>query len=203
MLTNVVVIAHANRPAFLVSVWPFQTLNLEATFENMKSLERFRGHFYNWYATQDCRPLHPKYISTVDSGNLAGHLIVVAHACRELAKAPLDAAKRLGGVRDAFDLACEALDVLRPVLRTRSANANRLKASLDAMRDAFERNPTTAAELACIWGVDTATPEPITARTEQASPSLISAREPPSWLGLAGRASYSPITPESGCGSDS
>ena len=43
----------------------------------MSRLERFRGHFYNWYDTLDLRPLDPKYISSVDSGNLAGHLIVL------------------------------------------------------------------------------------------------------------------------------
>ena len=51
---------------------------LEATLQTMGGLERFRGHFYNWYDTLDLRPLDPKYISSVDSGNLAGHLI----ACR-------------------------------------------------------------------------------------------------------------------------
>src|SRR5688572_6048180 len=48
---------------------------LEATLGTMNGLERFRGHFYNWYDTQDLRALDPKYISSVDSGNLAGHLI--------------------------------------------------------------------------------------------------------------------------------
>ena len=47
-------------------------------------LERFRGHFYNWYETRDLHPLEPKYISSVDSGNLAGHLIALANACREI-----------------------------------------------------------------------------------------------------------------------
>jgi len=41
---------------------------LEATLETMSRLERFRGHFYNWYDTQDLRPLDPKYVSSVDSG---------------------------------------------------------------------------------------------------------------------------------------
>ena len=45
--------------------------------------QRFRGHFYNWYDTSDLRPLDPPYVSTVDSGNLAGHLITLANACRE------------------------------------------------------------------------------------------------------------------------
>src|SRR6478735_5095163 len=40
-------------------------------------MERFRGHFYNWYDTVSLQPLHPRYISTVDSGNLAGHLLTL------------------------------------------------------------------------------------------------------------------------------
>ncbi len=54
---------------------------LEATLATMARLRRFRGHFYNWYDTADLRPLEPPYVSTVDSGNLAGHLIALANAC--------------------------------------------------------------------------------------------------------------------------
>ncbi len=43
----------------------------------MEALERHRGHFYNWYDTQSLKPLLPIYISTVDSGNLAGHLLTL------------------------------------------------------------------------------------------------------------------------------
>ena len=63
---------------------------LEATLESMNALERFRGHFYNWYDTLDLRPLDPKYISSVDSGNLAGHLIALWNACGEMARRPID-----------------------------------------------------------------------------------------------------------------
>jgi cyclic beta-1,2-glucan synthetase len=38
----------------------------------MDRLQRYRGHFYNWYDTRTLEPLRPIYISTVDSGNLAG-----------------------------------------------------------------------------------------------------------------------------------
>ncbi|HXN07529.1 MAG TPA: hypothetical protein VN944_10765, partial [Nitrospiria bacterium] len=48
---------------------------VEATLETMQKLERFRGHFYNWYDTQNLRSLEPRYISSVDSGNLAGDLL--------------------------------------------------------------------------------------------------------------------------------
>ena len=46
-------------------------------FHTMEALERHRGHFYNWYDTQSLKPLLPTYISTVDSGNLAGHLLTL------------------------------------------------------------------------------------------------------------------------------
>ena len=46
-------------------------------FHTMEALERDRGHFYNWYDTQSLKPLTPKYISTVDSGNLAAHLLTL------------------------------------------------------------------------------------------------------------------------------
>jgi len=45
--------------------------------ETMEAMEKFRGHFFNWYDTQTLKPLHPPYISSVDSGNLAGYLMVL------------------------------------------------------------------------------------------------------------------------------
>ncbi|MDR3454503.1 MAG: glucoamylase family protein [Rhodoferax sp.] len=63
---------------------------LEATLTTLGTLQRHRGHFLNWYDTQTCAPLLPMYVSTVDSGNLSGHLLAVAQACLELARAPHD-----------------------------------------------------------------------------------------------------------------
>ena len=71
----------------------------------MSGLQRFRGHFYNWYDTRDLRPLDPRYVSTVDSGNLAGHLIALANACREWRGRPVAAQQRLDGVADALEIA--------------------------------------------------------------------------------------------------
>src|SRR5207253_8150261 len=50
-------------------------------------LDRHRGHFFNWYALDDLRVLEPPYVSAVDSGNLAGHLLALATAL-EAADAP-------------------------------------------------------------------------------------------------------------------
>ena len=66
---------------------------LQATYGTLKKLPRYRGHFYNWYDTQTLAPLQPMYVSTVDSGNLSGHLLAVAQACLELARAPHDASR--------------------------------------------------------------------------------------------------------------
>src|SRR6185503_8574333 len=53
------------------------TESLERTFETLGKLQRYRGHFYNWYDLHDLRVLEPAYVSTVDSGNLAGHLMAL------------------------------------------------------------------------------------------------------------------------------
>jgi cellobiose phosphorylase len=54
---------------------------LERILQALERMQRFRGHFYNWYDLYDLRVLEPAYISTVDSGNLAGHLIALRQAC--------------------------------------------------------------------------------------------------------------------------
>ena len=63
---------------------------LEATLATLAELPRHRGHFLNWYDTERKAALLPMYVSTVDSGNLSGHLLAVAQACIELARAPYD-----------------------------------------------------------------------------------------------------------------
>ena len=68
---------------------------IEATLETLAKMSRHRGHFLNWYDTQTLAPLMPMYVSTVDSGNLGGHLLAVAQACLALARkcaAPADGA---------------------------------------------------------------------------------------------------------------
>jgi len=77
---------------------------LEETLETMSRLERREGHFYNWYETRDLRALEPRYISTVDSGNLAGHLLTLVEACRQLREQPLFGSQALLGIADAVTL---------------------------------------------------------------------------------------------------
>ncbi len=96
---------------------------LEATLASLATLARHRGHFLNWYDTLTGAPLAPQYVSTVDSGNLSGHLLAAAEACRELANAPFaDAAaqaalhasaRRLEPLRPAMDLLPQAGQLTR------------------------------------------------------------------------------------------
>src|SRR6185503_11815412 len=77
------------------------TTSLERTFETLGKLQRYRGHFYNWYDLHDLRVLEPAYVSTVDSGNLAGHLMALGQACLAHAKrATPELAPRLVAIAD-------------------------------------------------------------------------------------------------------
>ncbi len=84
------------------------TVRLDRTLTVLEGLERHQGHFLNWYDTATLAPLHPRYVSTVDSGNLAGALIALAQGLRDLVETPQPAAARLHGVADAADMLADA-----------------------------------------------------------------------------------------------
>ncbi|CAH0338566.1 glucoamylase family protein [Rhizobium sp. CECT 9324] len=78
---------------------------LEQTIATIERMDKYRGHLFNWYHTDTLQTLGPRYISAVDSGNLAGHLIAISSACREWAEAPsahlqgnLDGIGDVGGI---------------------------------------------------------------------------------------------------------
>ena len=111
-----------------------QTIDrLEATLATMARMPRFRGHFYNWYDTRDLEALEPKYVSSVDSGNLAGHLLAIANACREWRRSPMAAASRRAGIADALALTAEHAVHLRLGRRTQTVTPRQLDDSLAAM----------------------------------------------------------------------
>lgn len=70
--------------------------------DSMETLERHRGHFFNWYDTVTRKPLTPLYVSTVDSGNLAGHARVLHAGLLEIHLAPLIPASLQTGLEDTF-----------------------------------------------------------------------------------------------------
>ncbi len=111
-----------------------------ATLDTMQRLRRFRGHFFNWYDTRTLEPLRPSYISTVDSGNLAGFLLTLAGGLEELASAPIFDERWFDGLADTRRLLREAGD--------EHCDATSLKAFDAALQRARAAPPTT---LAAAW----------------------------------------------------
>ena len=105
---------------------------LEATLATMQRLQRFRGHFYNWYDTRDLRPLEPRYVSSVDSGNLAGHLIALANACDEWRDGPCRRRSACAGIADALRPGARGAATRCPTI---AAQHGRAAASTHARRD--------------------------------------------------------------------
>ncbi|MCJ7549926.1 MAG: hypothetical protein MUQ30_09625, partial [Anaerolineae bacterium] len=99
---------------------------LRATFESMAQLEKYRGHFLNWYDTRTLAPLLPRYVSTVDSGNLVACLRTLGQGCQTLRHQPVLRWKRWEGLLDTLslfdevflDLSADAAAPLQSTLRT-------------------------------------------------------------------------------------
>ena len=104
---------------------------LELVFRTLERMRRYRGHFYNWYGLRDLQVLEPAYISTVDSGNFAGHLLAVKQACLAMAEGPPPAAPAAGVMQGALEIALAAIP------RKRAPTAvTELRAALTALNDA-------------------------------------------------------------------
>ncbi|MGI8587300.1 MAG: GH36-type glycosyl hydrolase domain-containing protein [Chloroflexia bacterium] len=88
---------------------------LEQQLGAIEHLERFEGHLYNWYDTTNCAPLLPRYISMVDSGNLAAHLIVLKQGLLAYIDTPLVGPELVAGLADTAGLLRE-VSALSPQL---------------------------------------------------------------------------------------
>ena len=108
-------------------------------FQTMAQLERFRGHFYNWYDTQSLKSLTPAYISTVDSGNLAGYLLTLKSGLSELVNNKIIPDRLLDGLAD-------TLMVISDVMRKSGAGEARSDGFPGDSR-AYEISPEISARL--------------------------------------------------------
>ena len=72
--------------------------------QTMLLLERYRGHFYNWYNTRTLQPAEPRYVSSVDSGNLWGALTVLSAGLEELRNRPLIPPRLFQGLQDTVEV---------------------------------------------------------------------------------------------------
>ncbi|WP_461595290.1 GH36-type glycosyl hydrolase domain-containing protein [Thiomonas sp.] len=145
--------------------------------QTMQGLPRYRGHFYNWYDTLNLQPLAPRYISTVDSGNLAGHLLTLRPGLLALIDAPLFDAGLLHGLDD-------TLALLREAARASHGDAAALDAFRSALDGARAQPPQTlAAAATCLQRLlDEIEAVALDAASPPASPDAQQASETAFWL---------------------
>jgi len=114
---------------------------LRNTFDALGRLTRHRGHFLNWYDTRTLEPLEPRYVSAVDSGNLAVCLIALKAGCEEAASPPLLRGRLWDGLADTLAVLTEATADL-PNDKGHALESSR---SVLAMRIAVARNDVAAS----------------------------------------------------------
>ena len=88
------------------------TRRLELAFQSLQRMSRHHGHFFNWYDLRDLSILEPAYISTVDSGNLAGHLVALRQACLAIPDDRVFDARVWRGLEAALTVAHERMRIL-------------------------------------------------------------------------------------------
>ncbi len=100
--TNIGLALLANLAAYDFGYLPTGRLleRTSRTLRTMAALGRYRGHFYNWYDTQTLEPLLPMYVSTVDSGNLAAHLLTLRAGLLALPDDPVVSRRVFRGLAD-------------------------------------------------------------------------------------------------------
>ncbi|MBA3822003.1 MAG: cyclic beta 1-2 glucan synthetase, partial [Deltaproteobacteria bacterium] len=123
------------------------------TLATMARMQRYRGHFYNWYDTRTLEPLRPMYVSAVDSGNLAGHLLTLASGLQELAGHRIVRVELFAGFADTLAILAE-LGVDPSKLATARELAEEVPATLPKLRDALASLVAAAREL--VLDLDTA-----------------------------------------------
>ncbi len=116
---------------------------IEAALNTVKGLEHHRGHLYNWYDTRELRALEPRYISSVDSGNLAGCLLTLAAACEEMVDKGISEQSALSGIADAALLMREAAYATAEGATPRSAEMQRLDDALDVVLTVIDQRSGT------------------------------------------------------------
>ena len=119
----------------------------------MATLERYEGHFYNWYDTQSGKPLPPLYVSSVDSGNLAGHLMTLRPGLAALADDRIIELRWFEGLTDTLRALADAIGGTAPaplarLRRDLETAYDSRPASIAAAREWLERLATGVVEVA-------------------------------------------------------
>ncbi|MFT4016541.1 MAG: glucoamylase family protein [Agriterribacter sp.] len=110
------------------------------TLDTVQALEKYRGHLYNWYDTETLACLQPKYISTVDSGNFVGHLLVLRQGLLALKDNSIFTSRSLNGLLDIIEILQEKypadeniITVKNEILKHRHSPPVTLKQAISAV----------------------------------------------------------------------
>jgi len=122
------------------------------TLGTMQSLERYRGHLYNWYDTQSLEPLRPLYISSVDSGNLTGYLLILKSGLLSLPGKNIIEPQIFAGLKDTLAVFADAAGKSASARITPLQNDMETAISPDTVfladiKSYLERLSTAAAEM--------------------------------------------------------
>ncbi len=126
----------------------------EGTFDAMKQMDRFHGHFYNWYDTRTLQPLHPKYVSTVDSGNLQFFLMILRQGLLELPYRELLPSRAMEGLADTLNM---FLDAVEQSLHSNMQSMNSILDAAEKLVEIRDRMESTPPALGRIKEIVTAT----------------------------------------------
>jgi hypothetical protein len=133
------------------------------TFNTMNLLERYQGHFFNWYDTQTLKPLRPLYISSVDSGNLAGHLLTLQQGLLALPDQLIVGPRFFEGMLDTLQvlIAHAGKSIPEPITRFRKylhGIINEPPLTLVNLRECLEKLALSSAEILNTLTADTGDP---------------------------------------------
>ena len=109
------------------------TERIDKAFNSMSKLELFHGHFFNWYELKRLTPLAPKYISSVDSANLALSLLTVRGALQEAVTLPLFSHAALQGLDSSLTVLFDACKVALPSDRQSRPQRKLLEEVIDSV----------------------------------------------------------------------
>ena len=111
----------------------------QQTFGTLAKLEMHQGHFFNWYDTKTLAPLLPRYVSTVDSGNLAGHLRILATGFEQMIDSSIVPSRVFDGLHDTLGVLLQEMATISPRIgdvATRlvgSASYRRIEMQMDSI----------------------------------------------------------------------
>lgn len=127
---------------------------LDKTVASIEALPKWNGHLFNWYDTLTMKVLPPGYVSSVDSGNLAGYLITVTAALNEYLNQPLADMRCFSGLADTVNCAgSEAASFMMnfDISQTAAVSNETDLVLRNKMLRAIETGPVSAVATEAVW----------------------------------------------------